>query len=198
MPQFRWTPTKHTLSLLYWVDFPKQGVVVVLQAALPSSLCSPVTVRSPLSSGLAGSLAACLLLSDSLCLEAACAACQSRGGICVPLATWRVCPGCLPPLARAQQPIVCRGGVISSGFPEPSLLKLVQTLLLLQPVRKASDKAAPAAAATLISAKAGGCWALRCGSCVLFQAALLPAPSPAAEAVTIHLFLPFISLCMVG
>lgn len=151
-----------------------------------------------LSSDLAGSLAACLLLLDSLCLGAAHVACQSLWGICVLPATWRGCPGCLPPLAQAQQPTMCRRGVIRSGFPKSPLLKLAQTLLLLQPVPEASDKAAPAAAATLIPAKAGGCWELWCGSCVLFQEALLPAPFPAVDAASVHLSLPFISLCMVG
>lgn len=42
MSWFMWTLLKHMLSLLHWPDLLEQGVVVVLQVALPPRLCSPV------------------------------------------------------------------------------------------------------------------------------------------------------------
>lgn len=111
-------------------------------------------------------------LSGNSRLAAACAACQSLRGIRVPPATWCRSSGCLPPLARAQQPTIRQRGAVRSGFPEPPLPKFAQALLLLQPVPEASDNLAPATAASVLPANSGGCWALRCGGPGLFPAAV--------------------------
>lgn len=189
MPWFIWTLIKHRLSLLYWPDLLQQGVVVVLQVALPSRLFSPATTRSPLSSDLAGSLATCLLLPGS---------CRAACAWQLPVPSAKACegyachrpPGCLPSLARAQWHTMRQRDAIRSCFPQPPLPKLAQTLLLLQPVPKASDNPVPAAAAALVPANTGGCWVLLCGSPGLFLCWEWWKPRPPTTAASPFCFLP--------
>jgi len=163
--------------VLYWPDLPEQGVVVVLQVALPPRLRSPITARSPLPSDLAGSLAACLLMPGSH--RAACAwqlpappakgcegsVCHRPPGVGVPAACHPLPePGDLPRGREVPQGLASQS-LLHRSLPKPcscfSLFLRPRTSLCQQPLPLLSQQLLVAAGHCSVAALASS-QQLRC------------------------------------